>query len=134
MTLFLRGPLGSASRDLIQHSSETLAGRVRLLELSPLSVLEMSQADPLGFNFEKRWFRDGFPKSYLAHTDDESWDWRSDFISSYVERDIPLMGPQVSAVTMRRGSSACPTGEPLTAWSQSRGQLQNRQELYGYPD
>ncbi len=102
MTLFLRGPLGSASRDLIQHSSETLAGRVRLLELSPLSVLEMSQADPLGFNFEKRWFRDGFPKSYLAHTDDESWDWRSDFISSYVERDIPLMGPQVSAVTMRR--------------------------------
>ncbi len=94
--------LGSASRDLIQHSSETLAGRVRFLELSPLSVLEMSQADPLGFNFEKLWFRGGFPESYLAHTDDESWDWRSDFISSYVERDIPLMGPQVSAVTMRR--------------------------------
>jgi len=62
----------------------------------------MSQADPLGFNFEKLWFRGGFPESYLAHTDDESWDWRSDFISSYVERDIPLMGPQVSAVTMRR--------------------------------
>jgi len=94
--------LGSASRDLIQHSSETLAGRVRFLELGPLSVLEMSQTDPLGFNFEKLWFRGGFPESYLADTDDESWEWRSDFISSYVERDIPLMGPQVSAVTMRR--------------------------------
>ncbi|GJL54639.1 MAG: ATPase [Nitrospirales bacterium] len=94
--------LVSASRDLIQHSSETLAGRVRFLELSPFSVLELSQADPLGFNFEKLWFRGGFPQSYLANSDDESWDWRSDFISSYVERDIPLMGPQVSAVTMRR--------------------------------
>ena len=49
--------LGSASRDLIQHSSETLAGHVRFLELSPLSVLEMSQADPLGFNFETTAFQ-----------------------------------------------------------------------------
>ncbi len=94
--------LGSASRDLIQHSSETLAGRVRYVELSPLSVWELYQSDPLGFHLEKLWFRGGFPASYLASTDDDSWDWRSDFIASYVEKDIPLMGPHVSPVTMRR--------------------------------
>ena len=93
--------LGSASRDLIQHSSETLAGRIRFLELSPLSVREASQADP-SFDLERLWLRGGFPESYLAATDDDSWDWRSDFISSYIERDIPLMGPQIAATTMRR--------------------------------
>lgn len=94
--------LGSSSRDLIQHSSETLAGRVRFLELSPFSVLEAQQAEPADFGLEKLWLRGGFPDSYLATDDDESWRWRSDFISSYIERDIPLMGPQIAATTMRR--------------------------------
>ncbi|HEU4552158.1 MAG TPA: ATP-binding protein [Chitinophaga sp.] len=94
--------LGSASRDLLQQSSETLAGRIRYLELSPFSVLEVSQNDPMGFNPEKLWFRGGFPNSYLAATDDESWEWRNDFISSYVERDIPLMGPHVPATRMKK--------------------------------
>lgn len=94
--------LGSASRDLLQQSSETLAGRIRYLELSPFSAWEIYNTDPLGFNPEKLWFRGGFPDSYLAKTDDQSWAWRNDFISSYVERDIPLMGPQVSAMRMKR--------------------------------
>jgi uncharacterized protein len=94
--------LGSASRDLIQHSSETLAGRIRFLELSPFSVLEAHQAEPAAFDLEKLWLRGGFPDSYLATDDDESWRWRSDFISSYIERDIPVMGPQIAATTMRR--------------------------------
>jgi predicted AAA+ superfamily ATPase len=94
--------LGSASRDLLQHSSETLAGRIRYLELSPFSAWEIYNTDPLSFNPEKLWFRGGFPGSFLAKTDDESWEWRNDFISSYVERDIPLMGPQVSATRMKR--------------------------------
>lgn len=94
--------LGSSSRDLIQHSSETLAGRVRFLELSPFSVLEAQQAGSADFDLEKLWLRGGFPDSYLATDDDESWRWRSDFISSYIERDIPLMGPQIAATTMRR--------------------------------
>lgn len=94
--------LGSASRDLIQHSSETLAGRVRFLELSPFSVLEAHQVEPSVFDLEKFWLRGGFPDSYLATDDDESWRWRSDFISSYIERDIPLMGPKIAATTMRR--------------------------------
>lgn len=93
--------LGSASRDLLQQSSETLAGRIRYLELSPFSVPEVYKIDPLGFNPQKLWFRGGFPNSYLAATDNESWEWRNDFISSYVERDIPLMGPQVSATRMK---------------------------------
>lgn len=93
--------LGSASRDLIQHSSETLAGRIRFLELSPFSVWELSQEGKLP-NLETHWLRGGFPDSYLASSDDESWAWRSDFISSYVERDIPLMGPHISATMMRR--------------------------------
>jgi len=94
--------LGSASRDLLRQSSETLAGRIRYLELSPFSALEVYKNDPLGFNAEKLWFRGGFPNSYLAETDNESWEWRNDFISSYVERDIPLLGPQVSSTRMKR--------------------------------
>lgn len=94
--------LGSASRDLLQQSSETLAGRIRYLELSPLSAIEVYNTDPLGFNAEKLWFRGGFPDSYLAVSDDESWEWRNDFISSYVERDIPLMGPQIPGTKMKR--------------------------------
>lgn len=94
--------LGSASRDLIQHSSESLAGRIRFIELSPFSVLEAYQKNPSLFDLESLWLRGGFPESYLAATDDDSWDWRSDFISSYIEKDIPLMGPQFSRTTMRR--------------------------------
>jgi predicted AAA+ superfamily ATPase len=94
--------LGSASRDLLQQSSETLAGRIRYLELTPFRVLEIYETDPLGFNAEKLWFRGGFPDSYLAPTEDESWEWRNDFIATYVERDIPLMGPNVSASRMKK--------------------------------
>ncbi|WP_255373611.1 ATP-binding protein [Chitinophaga sp. CF118] len=94
--------LGSASRDLLQQSSETLAGRIRYLELSPFSALEVYKTDPEGFNPQKLWFRGGFPDSYLAETDNESWEWRNDFISSYIERDIPLMGPQIQATRMKK--------------------------------
>jgi len=93
--------LGSASRALIQHSSETLAGRIRFLELSPFSALELFQENNL-LDIEKHWLRGGFPDSYLSASDNESWAWRGDFISSYIERDIPLMGPHISATTMRR--------------------------------
>lgn len=95
--------LSSASRDLLQQSSETLAGRIRYLELSPFSVLEIyNTTDSLGFNAEKLWFRGGFPGSYLAVSDDESWQWRDDFITTYVEMDIPLMGPKVPPERMKR--------------------------------
>ena len=94
--------LGSASRDLIQHSSETLAGRIRFLELSPFTIFELLDYSSPNFDIEKLWLRGGFPDSYLAGNDDESWEWRSDFIATYVERDIPLMGPKVPATRMKR--------------------------------
>ncbi len=94
--------LGSASRDLLQQSSETLAGRIRYLELSPFSALEVFKTESYGFNPTKLWLRGGFPNSYLATDEDESWDWRSDFISTYLERDLPLLGPKISPTRMRR--------------------------------
>ena len=92
--------LGSASRDLIQHSSETLAGRVRYIELTPFTVSELDREG--AYDLERHWLRGGFPDSYLAASNAESWSWRSDFISSYIERDIPFMGPHINATTMRR--------------------------------
>lgn len=94
--------LGSASRDLIQHSTETLAGRIRYLELSPFTISEIYRTNPQGFDIDKLWLRGGFPDSYLAGDDEVSWDWRNDFVASYVERDIPLMGPKVPATRMKR--------------------------------
>lgn len=94
--------LGSASRDLLQQSSETLVGRIRYLELSPFSFRELHRNDPTGFNPEKLLVRGGFPDSYLASSEEESWEWRNDFISTYVERDIPLWGPAISATRLDR--------------------------------
>jgi len=88
--------LGSASIDLLKQSSESLAGRIAYLELSSLSVLEVHQ-DPV-----QLWLRGGFPDSYLAITDERSLDWRNNFISTYLERDIPLLGPRIPAETLRR--------------------------------
>ena len=94
--------LGSASRDLLQKTSETLAGRIRYLELKPFLVPEISAKNPLEFSPEKLWFRGGYPQSYLAPDDNESWNWRSDFISSYIERDIPQLGINIAATKMRK--------------------------------
>lgn len=96
--------LGSASRALLQHSSETLAGRIRYLELTPLSLMETRRPGCLdsASDIKKLWLRGGFPGSYLAETDTESWNWLSDFIVSYVERDLPSMGPRISATRMKR--------------------------------
>ena len=93
--------LGSASRDLLQASSETLAGRIRYMELNPFTVMEIYNANSSTFNPERLWLRGGFPNSYLAGTENESWEWRNDFISSYVERDIPLMGAHIPATRMK---------------------------------
>lgn len=98
--------LGSASRDLLQQSSETLAGRIRYLELSPFSIAELSankshdNSDTL--DIDKLWFRGGFPDSYLAASEDASWNWRHDFVSTYLERDLPQLGAKVPAARMKR--------------------------------
>jgi len=89
--------LGSASRDLLQQSSETLAGRITYLELSPFDVLEVDP-DPQ----EKLWIRGGFPDSQLAADDKRSLVWRQNFIRTYLERDVPRLGPRIASETLRR--------------------------------
>lgn len=97
--------LGSASIDLLQQSSETLAGRIAYIELHPFDVLEIAGTGNKagqGEAFERLWLRGGFPESYLAADDSASLDWRLDFIRTYLERDIPQLGPRVPAETLRR--------------------------------
>jgi predicted AAA+ superfamily ATPase len=87
--------LGSASRDLIRQSSETLAGRITHLEITPFSLYETE-------DIKKLWIRGGFPRSYLAANDMISFDWRKDYISTFLERDIPLLGIQIPSQQLRR--------------------------------
>ena len=87
--------LGSASNDLLQQSSESLAGRVSYQELSPLTLDESDE-----LVLEQLWVNGGFPESYLQK--DISIDWRQDFIRTYLERDIPALGVRIPAETLRR--------------------------------
>jgi len=89
--------LGSAAVDLLAQSSETLAGRVALVELAPFDVTEVGEG-----RSDDLWIRGGFPPSFLARSADASLRWRTDFIRTYLERDIPQLGPRVPAETLRR--------------------------------
>nr|MBV6629313.1 ATP-binding protein [Oceanococcus sp. HetDA_MAG_MS8] len=89
--------LGSASMELLRQSGESLAGRIRYLELPILHAGEVQpeQQDLL-------WVRGGFPDSLLASSDGASLRWRQDFIRTYLERDIPQLGPRIPAESLRR--------------------------------
>jgi len=89
--------LGSASIDLLRQSSESLAGRIRYLELCPLDAGEVGAE-----RLDALWLRGGFPESLLAASDAASLRWRTDFIRTYLERDIPQLGPRIPAETLRR--------------------------------
>ncbi len=92
--------LGSASIDLLAQSSESLAGRLAYVELAPFVVTELpadEAATPGAL-----WLRGGFPDAYLARSDAASLRWRAQFITTYLERDIPLLGPRIPAQTLRR--------------------------------
>ncbi len=89
--------LGSASVDLLRQSGESLAGRIAYLELSPLDVRETGNESRSSL-----WIRGGFPPSFLAESDRGSALWRDQFIRTYLERDIPQLGPRVPAETLRR--------------------------------
>lgn len=91
--------LGSASMDLLRQSSESLAGRIRYLEMGGLNLLETGADQDLR---QALWLRGGFPDSYLAANDDASMDWLEDLIRSYLERDVPQMGFRVPAIRLRR--------------------------------
>jgi len=89
--------LGSAAPDLLRQSSESLAGRIPYYELPGLLVREV------GFEHADRlWVRGGFPKAFLARSDRESMEWRQAFIRTFLERDLPALGVNIAADTMRR--------------------------------
>lgn len=97
--------LGSASRELIKQTSESLAGRIGLIELSPFSITEINQKPD--FQIRDFWMRGGYPESYLSETDDDSKLWRENFIRTYIERDIPQLGFQIPTLQLRRMLSMC---------------------------
>jgi predicted AAA+ superfamily ATPase len=107
--------LGSASPELIRHSSESLAGRIIYHELTPFVLHEIGYEHIL-----KLWLRGGYPVSYLSENDDDSFSWRESFIKTYLERDIPQFGIHIPAVQLRRF---------WTMLAHSHGQLWNASQI-----
>ncbi len=91
--------LGSASRELMKQSSESLAGRICYHELGPFSLNETSQTQE---DANMLWLRGGYPPSLLSSTNSASLDWRNAFIQTYLERDIPQLGVRIPAAMLRR--------------------------------
>lgn len=89
--------LGSASRDLIRQSSETLAGRIGHIELTPFSLFETGNQEKQGL-----WLRGGFPPSFLAKSNAASLQWRKDYIATFLERDLPALGIAIPPASLRR--------------------------------
>jgi uncharacterized protein len=89
--------LGSAALDLLAQSGETLAGRIAFVDLAPFDVTEVGSE-----HLDRLWVRGGFPESFLFDEDAISLQWRRDFIRTYLERDIPQLGPRIPAETLRR--------------------------------
>lgn len=110
--------LGSASRELIQHTSESLAGRIGLLNLAPFTIKEVRHL--LNYTLQKFWLRGGFPESFLTDNDQYSMIWRENYIRTYVERDIPQLGFQIPALQLKRFLTMC---------AHNQGQLLNASKL-----
>ena len=98
--------LGAAAIDLLAQSSESLAGRIAYVELHPVDALEYLSKEKKTNNSERKfnqlWLRGGFPRSLLASSQQDSFEWRENFIRTYLERDIPQLGPRIPAETLRR--------------------------------
>jgi len=89
--------LGSASRELIRQSTETLAGRIAHREITPFRLSELgATSQPL------HWLRGGYPRSFLASDDRQSAIWREEYIKTFLEQDIPNLGFSIPAPTLRR--------------------------------
>lgn len=88
--------LGSASPDLLRQSSETLAGRISYLELTPFHFREFPEA-----NFKRLWLRGGFPPALFTTNENFSFQWMTDFVTTFIERDLPLLGLTAPSQTLR---------------------------------
>jgi predicted AAA+ superfamily ATPase len=89
--------LGSASPEIILNASETLARRIEFVDLNGFDLAEVGSS-----NWESLWIRGGFPRSYLAKNEADSLTWREGFVRTFLERDLPQLGIQIPATTMRR--------------------------------
>jgi predicted AAA+ superfamily ATPase len=89
--------LGSASRDLIRQSSESLAGRIGYIELTPFQLRETGLQSA-----ERLWLRGGFPPSFLATGEVASLQWRKDYVATFLERDLPSLGIGIASESLRR--------------------------------
>ena len=89
--------LGSASPDVVKNVSQTLAGRVEFVELAGFDLSETGSD-----SWKPLWLRGGFPRSFLAGSDEDSFAWRNAFIHTFLERDIPQLGIAIPAAAMRR--------------------------------
>jgi predicted AAA+ superfamily ATPase len=87
--------LGSASRELLHQSSESLAGRIAYLEVQPFDYIETHESENL-------WVRGGYPQSYLARSDEDSFEWRRQYIKTFLEQDIPNLGIRIPTANLRR--------------------------------
>lgn len=119
--------LGSASLELLQQSSESLAGRIAYHQVLPFNLLEMKQAplDDGALLFHKALTRGGFPDSFLAPSDELSWSWREQFIQTFLERDLALLQVRTPALQMRRLWLMC---------AHFHGQLVNYSKIAGSLD
>ena len=91
--------LGSAGPPLLKQSSESLAGRIAYHELPPFRLEEVGAGQEAA---SRLWLRGGFPRSWLADNDRNSFRWREAFMRTFVERDLPQLGISTPAATMRR--------------------------------
>lgn len=89
--------LGSASGSLLRQTSESLAGRLELVAMQGFVLGEIEESDT-----DKLWLRGGFPRSFLAANDDDSWMWRKQFVTTLMERDLPSWGVRVASSTLMR--------------------------------
>ena len=89
--------LGSAAPELWRQSSESLAGRIAYHQLNPLDLTELG-----GEQLDRLWLRGGFPRSFLAASEEESADWRRGFVRTFLERDLPALGITIPSPTLRR--------------------------------
>ena len=98
--------LGSASPALLRQSSESLAGRIRYLELTPFLLREVDKTSG-GSAIKALWLRGGYPRSWLAVSDEESYEWRQDFVQTFLARDLPQLGSRVPAPQLERFWRMC---------------------------
>lgn len=125
--------LGSASVDLLRQSGESLAGRIAYIEMTTLTALEIADDRTAR---DTLWLRGGFPDPYLADSDADSLALRKHFIRTYLERDVPLFGPRIPAVTLERlwTMLAHLQGSPLNASQIARALEVSSQSVNRYID